>query len=57
MDVSDGGVVVDGFGECGVDDAEFFCDGCGVREEFGDVYAFVVVVVFGEFVFGGADRK
>ena len=57
LNVGDGRVVVDRFGEGGMHDAEFFDDGCGVRQQLADPNAPVVVFLKGEAVFAGRQRQ
>ena len=57
LNIGDGGVVVNGLGEGGVDNAEVLDDGCCVGQQFADPDAAVVVLIVGERVLAGADRQ
>ena len=57
LNVGDGRVVIDRFGEGRMHDAEFFDDGCGVRQQFANPNAPVVVLLKGEAVFAGRQRQ
>ena len=57
LDVRDRRVMVDRLGERAVNHREFLGDLGGVRQQFADPQAAVVVFVFGEGVFARADRE